>query len=129
MEFPLHFPCAVAEHGKRNWERCLGVAYDPIGAAANSRSRSASPPTGRKRAAVLATVKVRPNPVSTSPSTHVPMTTPHRVRPGCIPFAPPVGTSGIFYSAPSSDFLLLAAKGQHHALTLALDDRRAVGPG
>ena len=60
IEFPLALPVRCREHGKRNWERCLGVAYDPLGAAANGRSRSASPPTRRKRAAVLATVKVRP---------------------------------------------------------------------
>jgi hypothetical protein len=58
MDFPLALPVLRREHGKRNWERCLGVAYDPLGAAANSRSRSAWPPTRRKRAAVLATVKM-----------------------------------------------------------------------
>ena len=63
MDFPLVLPVRYREHGERNWERCLGVAYDPLGAAANSRSRSASLPTGRKRAAVLATVKVRPGEV------------------------------------------------------------------
>jgi hypothetical protein len=63
MDFPLALPVRCSEHGKRNWGRCLGVAYDPLGAAANSRSRSASPLTGRKRAAVLATVKVRPGEV------------------------------------------------------------------
>src|SRR5271169_1954699 len=63
MEFPLALPVRRREHGKRNWERCLGVAYDPLGAVSNSRSRSASPPTGRKHAAVLATVKVRPGEV------------------------------------------------------------------
>ena len=56
----MALPVRCREHGKGNWERCLGVAYDPLGAAANGRSRSASPPTRRKRAAVLATVKVRP---------------------------------------------------------------------
>src|SRR5580658_7017754 len=60
MDFPLALPVRCREQGKRNWERCLGVACDPLGVAANSRSRSASPPTRRKRAAVLATVKVRP---------------------------------------------------------------------
>jgi hypothetical protein len=49
MDFPLALPMRCREHGKR-WERCPGVAYDPLGAAANSRLRSASPPTGRKRA-------------------------------------------------------------------------------
>jgi hypothetical protein len=39
MAFPLALPVRYREHGKRNWERCLGVAYDPLGAAANSRSR------------------------------------------------------------------------------------------
>ena len=65
MEFPLALPVRSREHGKRNWERCLGVAYDPLGAAANSRWRRFDPrtPTGRKRAAVLATVKVRPGEV------------------------------------------------------------------
>ena len=45
-DFPRALPVRCREHGKRNWERCLGVAYDPLGAAANSRSRSLRP---RKR--------------------------------------------------------------------------------
>src|SRR5271155_3844453 len=56
MDFPLAFPVRCRGHGKRNWERCLGDAHDP-------RPQSGSPPTRRKRAAVLATVKVRPGEV------------------------------------------------------------------
>ena len=36
MDFPLALPVRCREHGKRNWERCLGVAYDPLGAAARN---------------------------------------------------------------------------------------------
>jgi hypothetical protein len=30
MDFPLALPVRCREHRKRNWERCLGVAYHPL---------------------------------------------------------------------------------------------------
>ena len=61
MDFPLALPVHCRDHGKRNWERCLGRrAHDPLGVAANGWSQFVLPPYRRKRATVLATVKVRP---------------------------------------------------------------------
>jgi hypothetical protein len=58
MDFPLALPERCRGTGSGTGNGASVFAYGPLSAAANSRSKSASPPTGRKRAAVLATVKM-----------------------------------------------------------------------